>query len=76
MGANEANFVMVPVLGKNGEKDTERAQTVYKTMAEEKGVVVRFRGKELGCEACLRITVGTEEENEEVIEMLKQVLAD
>lgn len=76
MGATEANFVMVPVLDKNGEKDTERAHGVYKTMAEAKGVVVRFRGKELGCEACLRITVGSEEENEKVIEKLKEVLAD
>lgn len=76
VGANEANFVMVPVLDKNGEKDTERAQAVYKIMAEEKGVVVRFRGKELGCEACLRITVGTEQENEKVIEKLKEALAD
>jgi len=76
VGATEANFVMVPVLDKNGEKDTERAHGVYKTMAEAKGVVVRFRGKELGCEACLRITVGSEEENEKVIEKLKEVLAD
>jgi len=76
IGANEANFVMVPVLDKNGKKDTDRALAVYKTMAEEKGVVVRFRGKETGCEACLRITIGTEEENEKVIENLKEVLSD
>lgn len=76
IGANEANFVMVPVLDKNGKKDTERALAVYKTLAEEKGIVVRFRGKELGCEACLRITVGTEEENERVVEKLKEVLVD
>ena len=76
VGANEANFVMVPVLDKNGKKDTDRAQAAYKTLAEEKGVVVRFRGKELGCEACLRITVGTEEENEKVVEKLKEILAD
>ena len=76
IGANEANFVMVPVLGKDGTKDTGRAQAIYKTLAEEKGVVVRFRGKEQGCEACLRITIGTEEENEKVISKLKEVLAD
>lgn len=76
IGANEANFAMVPVLDKNGKKDTGRAQAVYKTLAEEKGVVVRFRGKEQGCEACLRITIGTEEENEKVISKLKEVLAD
>lgn len=76
IGTNEANFVMVPVLDRNGRKDTDRAQAVYKTLAEEKGVVVRFRGKEPGCEACLRITIGTEEENEKVIEKLKEVLTD
>ena len=76
VGANEANFVMVPVLDKNGKKDTDRALAVYKNLAEEKGVVVRFRGKEAGCEACLRITIGTEEENEKVIEKLKEVLTD
>jgi len=76
VGANEANFVMVPVLGKDGKKDTDRAQSVYKTLAEEKGIVVRFRGKEVGCEACLRITVGTEEENAKVIEKLKEILVN
>lgn len=76
IGANEANFVMVPVLDRNGNKDTDRALAAYKTMAEEKGVVVRFRGKELGCEACLRITIGTEEENDKVVEKLKEVLVD
>jgi len=76
VGANEANFVMVPVLDKNGKKDTGRALAIYKTLAEEKGIVVRFRGKETGCEACLRITVGTEEENDKVVEKLKEVLAD
>jgi len=76
IGANEANFVMVPVLDKDGKKDTDRAQAVYKTLAEEEGVVVRFRGKETGCEACLRITVGTEEENEKVIEKLREILED
>jgi len=76
IGANEANFVMVPVLGKDRKKDTDRAQAVYKTLAEEKGIVVRFRGKEQGCEACLRITIGTEEENEKVISKLKEVLED
>lgn len=76
IGANEANFVMVPVLDKNGKKDTDKALRVYKTLAEEKGIVVRFRGRESGCEACLRITIGAEEENEKVIEKLREVLAD
>ncbi|KAI5826970.1 hypothetical protein K523DRAFT_247849, partial [Schizophyllum commune Tattone D] len=76
IGGNDANFVMVPVLAKDGsgKPDNARSEKVYKTMAEEHGVVVRFRGKEPGCEACLRITVGTEEENGTLVRKLREVL--
>ena len=76
IGGNDANFVMVPVLDKsgNGEADNVRAQRVYKTLAEEEGVVVRFRGGEPGCAGCLRITVGTEHENKVVLEKLGELL--
>ncbi|KAF6757759.1 hypothetical protein DFP72DRAFT_890578 [Ephemerocybe angulata] len=49
--------------GDNMKADSERAQKVYKYLAEQVGVVVRYRGNELGCEGCLRVTIGTEEEN-------------
>lgn len=76
IGANHANFVVVPVLKRDGTPtpDNARAQRVYRTLAEENGVVVRFRGNEPGCDACLRITVGTEEENRTVIQKLEEVL--
>ncbi|KAE9390310.1 histidinol-phosphate aminotransferase [Gymnopus androsaceus JB14] len=75
IGSNDANFVMIPVLSKDGTRpDNVRSQKVYKALAEENGVVVRFRGNELGCEACLRITVGSEEENATVIRELELVL--
>ncbi|KAJ3776434.1 histidinol-phosphate aminotransferase [Lentinula raphanica] len=75
IGSNDANFVMVPVLSKDGSRpDNVRAQKVYKSLAEENGVVVRFRGNEPGCEGCLRITVGSEEENATVIRELELVL--
>ena len=76
IGGNDANFVLVPVLTKDGsgEPDSERAQRVYKALAEENGVVVRYRGGEMGCQGCLRITVGTEEENEVVLSKLGEVL--
>ena len=48
---------------------------MYKELAEKEGIVVRFRGKEYGCDGCLRITVGTEEENRVLIDKLKDVLA-
>ncbi|XP_006463940.1 hypothetical protein AGABI2DRAFT_225916 [Agaricus bisporus var. bisporus H97] len=75
IGAGDGNFIMVPVLSKDGsgKLDNERAQRVYKVLAEENGLVVRFRGNEVGCEACLRITVGTEEEIEEVVERMGKV---
>ena len=47
---------------------------MYKELAENEGVVVRFRGREYGCEGCLRITVGSEEENRQLVEKMKLVL--
>lgn len=76
IGANDANFIVMPVLGKDGKKDNERAKKVYKLLAEEKGLVVRFRGNELGCEACLRITIGTEEENNAVVKRLEEAFKE
>ncbi|KAG8756524.1 histidinol-phosphate transaminase [Serendipita sp. 396] len=74
IGGLDANFIMVPVLNRQtGKPDNERAQKVYQAMAETQGVVVRFRGKELGCTGCLRVTVGTEEENEVLLERLATV---
>ncbi len=76
LGGNDANFVMAEVLGTDGRPDNARALAAYKTMAESLGVVVRFRGNEKGCLACLRITVGTEAECAAVIEKLGGFLAD
>ena len=77
IGGNEANFVVVPILDKeNGSPDNARAQKVYKSLAEENGVVVRFRGNEPGCKGCLRITVGSEEETNAVVQKLSKVLTE
>ena len=66
---------MIPVLNREtGNPDNVRSEKVYKELAEKEGVVVRFRGKEYGCEGCLRITVGTEEENGVLLEKLKLTL--
>ena len=76
IGGNDANFVVVPVLEKNGsgQPDSARAQKIYKTLAEEGGVVVRYRGSEPGCAGGLRVTVGTEEENAELLRKLRGLL--
>ncbi|KAJ9106005.1 hypothetical protein QFC19_003341 [Naganishia cerealis] len=78
LGGNDANFVLVQVLDKpreqGGRPSNPRAVAAYKHMAEQMGLVVRFRGNERGCEGCLRITVGSPEECEAVVERLKQIL--
>ncbi|KAL7414996.1 pyridoxal phosphate-dependent transferase [Mrakia frigida] len=77
LGGNHANFLVVQILGKEGGKvDNERANEVYLRLARREGVVVRFRGKEVGCEGCLRVTVGTREECEVVLRRLREVLAE
>jgi len=78
LGNNDANWLLVPIYAKRSAPtlDNARAVLVYKRLAEEKGVVVRFRGNELGCEACIRITIGTKEECETFVEKLREVLSE
>ncbi|KAJ6491293.1 pyridoxal phosphate-dependent transferase [Mycena vitilis] len=75
IGGNDANFVVVPILGTDRKPDNTRAQRLYRSLAEEHGVVVRYRGSEPGCEGCLRITVGTEEENRTAVNKILEVLS-
>ena len=79
-GGFTSNFLLVEILDKHrdggGRPSNEAALHVYKTLAESRGVVVRFRGKEPGCEGCLRITVGTENEVDRFLGELKEVLRD
>lgn len=75
-GGTESNFLLYEMLDKEGKPDNAVALAVYERLAETKGVVVRFRGKEHGCEGCLRITVGTEDEVTRFLEALKKTLAE
>ena len=76
-GGFDANFVLVEILNSSsGKPDNMVAQKVYERLAEKKGVVVRFRGKEMGCEGCLRMTVGTEAENTLLLKQLEGVLQE
>lgn len=61
-GGTASNFLLVEILNSSGSPDNDTALKVYQTLAQNRGVVVRFRGKEHGCLGCLRITVGTEAE--------------
>jgi histidinol-phosphate aminotransferase len=60
----DANFLLVEV---------NDAHQKYKQLLE-KGVVVRDRSNVTLCGDCLRITVGTEEENEQLVEVLAALL--
>jgi histidinol-phosphate aminotransferase len=60
---SHANFLLVKI---------PNATQVYDDLIEEK-VIVRNRAKVLLCEDCLRITVGTREENERLLWSLKKV---
>ena len=60
---SDANFILIKVDNANGR---------YNQLVE-KGIVIRNRNNDDLCENCLRITVGTEEENGELIETLKSL---
>lgn len=73
-GGTESNFLLYEILNGEGKPDNKTALAVYEGLAETKGVVTRFRGKEHGCEGCLRITVGTEAECTRFLEAIGQSL--
>ena len=80
LGGHASNFLLVELLDlprqEGGQPSNEVALAVYKALAETKGIVVRFRGAELGCFGCLRMTVGTEKEVDELLAKLRVVLQD
>ncbi|KAK4125944.1 histidinol-phosphate aminotransferase [Parathielavia appendiculata] len=75
-GGEDSNFLLYEMLDKEGKPDNVTALAVYEKLAETKGVVVRFRGKEHGCLGCLRITVGTEDEVTRFLASLERTLAE
>ncbi|KAI9054842.1 hypothetical protein LZ554_001986 [Drepanopeziza brunnea f. sp. 'monogermtubi'] len=74
-GGTASNFLLVEMLDAQGNPDNVTALQVYEQLAENRGVVVRFRGKEHGCLGCLRMTVGTEPEVTRLLKELGSVLA-
>jgi len=60
---SDSNFLLVKCL---------HADEVYAGLIQ-KGIVVRNRSKEPGCEGCLRITVGTEQENKILLDSVKSM---
>jgi histidinol-phosphate aminotransferase len=77
LGGQDSNFLLVEMLDRpGGQASNDVALQVYERLAETKGVVVRFRGKELGCLGCLRVTVGTQDEVTRFLTELRSVLED
>jgi histidinol-phosphate aminotransferase len=60
---SDANFLLV---------EMNDARRIYGALLE-KGIVIRDRSKVELCAGCLRITVGTEDENTELLHVLKNV---
>ena len=60
---SESNFLLIKV---------DNANKRYKELIA-KSIVIRNRSTQPRCEECLRITVGTKEENENLINVLKQL---
>jgi histidinol-phosphate aminotransferase len=75
-GGVMSNFLLVEILNSKGTPDNKTALAVYEKLAERRGVVVRFRGKEHGCLACLRVTVGTEAEVTRFMKEIRDVIAE
>ncbi|KAH6855780.1 pyridoxal phosphate-dependent transferase [Chaetomium sp. MPI-CAGE-AT-0009] len=75
-GGVDSNFLLYEMVDKDGRPDNVTALAVYERLAENKGVVVRFRGKEHGCLGCLRITVGTEDEVTRFLAALRKTLSE
>lgn len=74
LGGTDSNYLLVEMLDALGKPCNQVALAVYEQLAQAKGVVVRFRGKEYGCLGCLRITVGTPAENDRLLADLRDVL--
>jgi histidinol-phosphate aminotransferase len=62
---SDANFLLVKM---------KEARKIYEYLLEQ-GIVVRDRSKVMLCEESLRITVGTEQENTELVDALGSYIA-
>ncbi|CAL9735363.1 hypothetical protein MOSE0_H04214 [Monosporozyma servazzii] len=72
IGGLDANFILIRI----NKGDNVLAKKIYLRLATKYGVVIRFRGTELGCQGCLRVTVGTREENDILIQKFKETVND
>jgi histidinol-phosphate aminotransferase len=59
---SDANFLLAKM---------KNARNIYDRLCE-KGIIVRDRSRVMLCDDCLRITIGTPEENKQLIEELSK----
>ncbi|ROT37640.1 PLP-dependent transferase [Sodiomyces alkalinus F11] len=89
IGGNSANFVVLPVWARPREDDPDeserqddgvkvpdgsRATEVCELLRSRHDIAVRYIGNNPGCSGCLRVTVGTAEENNLLIQGFLDVL--
>ena len=60
---SEANFLLVKI---------NDARNLYEQLAD-RDIIVRYRGNEPHCDSCLRMTVGTPDENERLISAIQDL---
>lgn len=60
---SDANFLLVEV---------DNANLRYQQLIDQ-GIIVRNRSNQIGCDNCLRITVGTKTQNNKLVEALKMI---
>lgn len=61
---SDTNFILFEI---------ERALEIYKGLAEA-GVIVRYRGGQIHCDNCIRVTIGRPEENDRFLSQLKTIV--
>jgi histidinol-phosphate aminotransferase len=61
--SSDANFLLVR---------TTDADTLYAHLCKQ-GIVVRNRSREIHCHNCLRITIGTPDENDKLLHYLQSI---
>ena len=76
MRSGDANFFLVRIMDRDGvQGNNGRATMVYRWLAEQAQVVVRFRGNEPGMEGALRISSpGTRDEEEKLVRDFREAM--
>ncbi len=64
---SEANFVLMKI----GEKHRE-----FVAAMRQRGILVRDRSSDPGCEGCVRITIGTSEQTDRLLAALREVVTE